>query len=159
MQTITIQGAKFQVPSPFTVGYTLQSDGEAAALNQVYAENLRNNFASKVKEKKNGDAELPEDVVLELQRQLEEYAGKYAFGVRSGRGPAKDPLDKEMVRLARDDYVAAFRAKYSRAPDKEMIAEAIEKLLDAKREDYATRARRILRERQKTAESVMEGLV
>ena len=46
---ITIQGMGFAVPIVYAEGHPLTAN-QAAALNQVLAENLRNNFASKVKE-------------------------------------------------------------------------------------------------------------
>ncbi len=45
---ITIQGANFNAPQPYDEGHVLTVN-EASALNQVFAENLRNNFAARIK--------------------------------------------------------------------------------------------------------------
>ena len=46
---ITIQGQVFRVPLRYKAGDVLK-ENEAGALNQTYHENLRNNFASKVRD-------------------------------------------------------------------------------------------------------------
>src|SRR5262245_45849295 len=77
---ITIQGQTFKVPIRYSAGHQL-TDGEAGALNQTFHENLRNNFASKVRD--GIEAGVP---VETLQQQLDDYATDYQFGVRSGGG-------------------------------------------------------------------------
>lgn len=117
---ITISGLPFQYPRPYAVGHVL-TEGEASALNQVFGENLRNNFAARIRgmiedhKKANG---IPEEEDLSagvldkdsLDSEFAEYATKYEFGVRSGasgpRAPA-DPVGKEAYRLA----WAAVKAK------------------------------------------------
>ena len=47
-KTITIQGVEFTVASPYAEGHTI-TEAEAKALNQVRAENIRNNCAGLVK--------------------------------------------------------------------------------------------------------------
>ena len=56
MEQIIIQGVTFNVPTPYAEGHVLATN-EASALNQLLHENLRNNFASKVKAKRGDDAE------------------------------------------------------------------------------------------------------
>ena len=82
MKSITIQGINFDAPSPYTSGHVLTAN-ESDVLNQTFAENLRNNFASAVKDAKadHGD-KLPANVVEELLNQFESYASTYQFGVR-----------------------------------------------------------------------------
>lgn len=95
--SITIQGETFTVPQPYEAGDTLATN-EASALNQVLAENLRNNFASKVKTaKENGTFDL--DI---LQSELDSYADDYEFGVRGqGVGRSSDPIMTEAMEILR----------------------------------------------------------
>ena len=93
--TITIAGLEFKVPSPFHVGYTLKSEGEASAMNQTFHENLRNNFAKRVKDAGEGET-------AELQAALDEYAQSYQFGVRAGGTRTTDPVRRRALELAEE---------------------------------------------------------
>ena len=57
-QTITIQGGQFQIPMPFSEGHTLNGP-EASAMNQLFAENIRNNFAGKMKKAEEAKEAVP----------------------------------------------------------------------------------------------------
>lgn len=93
---ITIAGKTFSVPQPYTEGHTL-SAGEANALNQTYAENLRNNFSKKVKDASDTGS-FDQDV---FQSTLDEYAEEYEFGERVG-GQRGDPVMNEAMEIMRD---------------------------------------------------------
>lgn len=105
-QDVTINGETFKVAQPFTAGYTLNSN-EAAALNQTFAENIRNNLASKVKEAK----EAGSFDVAEFQSQVvDEYVDSYEFGVRTGGGGrTSDPVMAEALEIARTKVRAALQ--------------------------------------------------
>lgn len=103
---ITIAGQSFTAPQPYAEGHSLTAN-EAAALNQTYAENLRNNFASKVKE-----AVEAGSFDLELfQSRFEEYANEYEFGVRTGGGRSGDAVMVEAMKIARESVRAALVKK------------------------------------------------
>lgn len=107
MKTIVVQGIEFSAPEPYTAGHVLL-DNEASALNQTYAENLRNNFAGNVKEAKEAHGErLPSNIVEQLRDEFESYAASYTFGVR--RAGEVDP-----VRLVRNK-AASFTEEQKRA--------------------------------------------
>jgi hypothetical protein len=109
MEQITIAGHSFSVPLRYEEGHELTA-GEAAALNQTYHENLRNNFAKKVKDAA-GNGKLN---VSELQSELDAYAESYAFGVRtasSGGGVTRDPIMKEAMNIARGMINTALQKK------------------------------------------------
>lgn len=114
---ITIQGLQFSVPQPFAEGYTLRAN-DANALNQTYAENLRNNFATEVK-KAIADAtdEAPVDLTA-LQAALDEYELNYDFGVRRAGGslPA-DPVAREALKLAEEAVKASLRKQQYKLTD------------------------------------------
>ena len=118
---ITIQGIEFEVPQPYTEGHVVTA-GEASALNQTLAENLRNNFAPKVKaaaaeyRKTNNlaeDAEVaPSNLDSDaLQADLDKYAETYEFGVRTAGGTRTpmDPVGREAHRIATERVVAALK--------------------------------------------------
>ena len=98
MEQITIAGKTFNAPLRYEEGHEL-SAGEAAALNQTYHENLRNNFAKKVKDAIEAGA-FSQDVI---QIEFDAYAREYQFGVRTGGGGApRDPVTKEALDILKD---------------------------------------------------------
>lgn len=164
MPHITIQGHQFEVPdhvvNSIAVGYTLQEEGEAHALRQTKLENLRNNFAGKVKTALNGAEELSSDQLSDLQTEFNTYAEGYKFGIRqAGTGTVRrDPVEREMLRLAKDDIAKAYFAKYGEKADKDMLSEKAEQLIEIKHDDYAKRARAIMRQREQTGTETLESL-
>lgn len=132
MQTtqITVQGKQFTAPQPYTAGHVL-NEGEASALNQVLAENLRNNFASKMK----NAAEAEGDAKKELtQEDFDAYAQSYKFGVRAGgTRVVTDPVTREARKLAKAAIVAKIKSlgknvkDYSDDNIEELVAGLLEK--------------------------------
>jgi hypothetical protein len=103
---ITIQGQAFRVPIRYAAGHQL-NEGEASALNQTFHENLRNNFASKVRD--GTEAGVPKET---LQQQLDDYANDYQFGVRTGGGGFRgDPVMTAAMNLAREIVRSAVKQK------------------------------------------------
>lgn len=131
MDSITIAGHAFNVPSRYSEGHVLTAN-EAAALNQTFHENLRNNFAKTVKEA----GETPD--LADLQSKLDAYAESYQFGVRASSGPRApvDPVGKEAFLIAREAVKAAIRRKglnpssYEAKQIAELAAAALEKNKD-----------------------------
>lgn len=123
--TITIQGLEFTVDYPYKAGTIDLSHGEASALNQTRAENLRNNFAAQIKQQlasyretnKIAETEEVAPSVLdkdELDKDFKEYADNYEFGVRSlgggGRLPT-DPVEREAYDIASKKVREALKAR------------------------------------------------
>ncbi len=98
-ESYTIAGETFSVFQPFAEGQTI-SASEAGALNQVFAENIRNNYAAKVKDAKEaGTFDLQV-----FQGNLEDYMSQYEFGKRAGGGGgtrSADPVRAEAMNIAR----------------------------------------------------------
>lgn len=90
---ITIQSREFTVPHRYVAGPCELSPGEAHALQQVYAENIRNNFAQQMKKA------AEEGKTLE-QSDLDAYVANYDFGIRTSGGVARNPIESEERRLA-----------------------------------------------------------
>ena len=96
-EQITIAGKPFIVPHRYEEGHVL-SAAEAQSLNQIFWENLRNNFQARVK----AAIEVGAFDQKYLQGQLNEYARTYEFGSRARRGTFKDPLKDQAAKVARE---------------------------------------------------------
>lgn len=138
-----IQGVGLEVPAPFNEGHTCTA-AEASALNQILAENVRNNCADKIKKALNGaePSSLDKKALGDLQGQVDEYVGAYEFGQRrgGGGGGARDPIEKEMMNLARQTVKKAMAAKG--IPAKDQDAKEITRLAQdlVKKEEEKLRA-------------------
>lgn len=95
--SIMIAGENFNVPQPYTAGHVLTAN-EASSLNQTYAENVRNNMASKVKALKEAGT-FAADV---FQGTVDDYTADYEFGQRTGGGRSGDPVMTEAMAITRD---------------------------------------------------------
>lgn len=133
-EEITIAGQIFTVHRPYFEGHILSAN-EAAALNQVFGENLRNNFAGTVKKAVEAGAfDHPTH-----QDLLDAYATSYEFGVRKAREGGgstrtpKDPVEAEALSIAKDKVRAAIKAKggnpkdYSAADIASLAAQVLDK--------------------------------
>jgi hypothetical protein len=166
---ITIQGLEFEAPQPYVAGVHTLTEGEASALNQTLAENLRNNFAPSIKSavaeyrKANG---LPDDAEVAvtsldfdaLDAAFQKYADEYEFGVRKAGGirTPTDPVAREAHRIALDKVKTALNAKnvkLSSVP-KEKMAELVKQVLTKYTEITEEAKRRVTA----TAEIALEGL-
>lgn len=124
VSTITIQGLPFEVDRPYIAGTHELTAGEAHALNQTRAENMRNNFASVVRKaiddyrKANNLAEEAEVPVTELDKddldtKFSTYLSEYEFAIGGGGGPRTpvDPVAREAARIATEKVKEALTAK------------------------------------------------
>lgn len=115
---ITIGGETLQVPQPFAAGHVLSAN-EASALNQTYAENVRNNMAGKLKALKDAgtfDLEV-------FQGQVDDYTNDYEFGQRTGGGRTGDPVMAEALSITRDLVRQAISKAYSADNTKPKLAD------------------------------------
>lgn len=99
---ITIAGKVHTVPQPYTEGHVI-SAAEAAALNQTYAENLRNNLAPRLK----AHLESGTYDFATFQGHVDAYASEYTFGFRPTR--VGDPVLKEALSIAKEKVKEAIR--------------------------------------------------
>lgn len=125
MEQITIAGKVFSAPLRYEEGHEL-SAGEASALNQTYHENLRNNFAKRVKDAIEKGSYNQD----ELQTEFDVYAHDYQFGVRTGGGGGapRDPVMAEAINIAKGKIREALKKKGQKA-DAAAITEAAKKLV------------------------------
>lgn len=159
--SITIQGHTFEAPARYAEGHTLNAN-EANTLNQTLAENLRNNFASRVKKAiEASEAEGGPELDLEaLRAEFAEYAETYEFnGKRTARAPV-DPVEKEATKIAGQMVAEALRArnidvKATRESGKfdELVANLLEKKPEIREE-----AKRRIEATQSVADDVLGDL-
>lgn len=163
MKEITIAGVAFSVLQPYVAGHAI-TEAEAKALNQVRAENIRNNCASKVKAATEGTAKEGEPTADTIEAYVAEYDKNYVFTLASvgGGKRATDPVEVEAMRIARDQFSAwAASKKTTVKAIKEKIGEEAynAKLAElAERPENVKEAKRRVAERAKTAESVLDSL-
>lgn len=134
-RNITIAGVDFQVKAPYKAGHPL-NEAEASQLNQVFAENVRNNVAGKIKAAK--EAFLKTDGATEdafsidtymvageeegssvtLRSSLQDYADNYEFGIRVARNSEPvDPVEREARVIAREMLNTQLKAAGSKKKD------------------------------------------
>lgn len=91
---------EFEVPQPYAEGHALTAV-EAKQLNQVYAENICNNFRARVQATIKGDEGAMSE--KDLRSSFAEYASNYIFteaSVGTGRS-TMTPLEREARRVAK----------------------------------------------------------
>ncbi len=159
-QTLAIDGITFTAPAPYNEGHQI-TQREATALNQLFAENLRNNFRKKVADAKEkalaaGAEAITGEALDALVAEFTTYADEYEFAGKRGSRTPTDPVAKEATKIARDKLNEAFKAKNF---DKKTLAEGqfdkmVQDLL-AKRPDFTELARRRVEEMQALAADIL----
>ena len=159
-QVILIQGREFEVPMPFEEGHVLTA-GEASALNQVFAENVRNNFATRLKRWEEArDAAKAEGKEFSepepSQEDLNKYMADYEFGVRRpGQRTSTDPVETEALALALAKVKEAVLKQGKTLKEvgaeklRELAADAVERV-----PAFRERARQIVEARKAAAEGL-----
>ncbi len=142
--SFAIQSKTFQIPKPFAEGHVCTGP-ESGVLNQVVAENTRNNWAARVKK----DVEEKTFDQAKMQAEIDEYLESYEFGVRRGRGPS-DPVEREALNMAKDIVRNALREKGYKLGD--VASEDINRLAEdavASNPDITKEAKRRVDQRTK----------
>jgi hypothetical protein len=159
MPNLTIAGQVFDVADDpkIAVGTPL-TEGMVASLQQTRRENIRNNFAAKVRDAtEDGEVELSQTDYQQLQDQLNEYAASYEFGVRStGVRRVTDPVEKE----ARDEVRRTIQQRHYALHGKRVTGEALTEAVDAvmtgpHADEYRQIARERLEERDRRGEAML----
>lgn len=102
------KGMTFHIPARYAEGHSLTSE-EAAALNRLLAENIRNNVMRKIPESATQE---------EIQQTVDAYAETYKFGGSTSR--TMDPVERAVRENA---WALAKSGRYD-----ELLAEANIKL-------------------------------
>lgn len=158
-RTVTIAGNLVAVPQPYAEGHQLR-ENEAHALNQVFAENLRNNLSQKLKDAATEGADQNY-----LQAMVDEYAKEYDFGMKStgsGAPRTKDPVEKEAQSIARERVKTALKNKGFKLSGEDGIAkEQVDKLVGQALEQHPEiyeKAREIVNSRESVAADIGDDL-
>ena len=106
LKMLTIGGDRFVMPMPYSAGHVC-TEGEAHALNQVLAENARNNLSGKAKSGKL------------TQEDVDAYFECYQFGSKGGF--ASNPVESMALQIAR----RKVKAKGMKASDITQAAHAL----------------------------------
>jgi hypothetical protein len=158
MEQITVAGKVFNAPIRYEEGHELTA-GEASALNQTFHENLRNNFAKRVKEADEAGA-FDEAA---MQAEFDAYAEQYQFGVRSGGGGvSRDPVMQAAMNIAKTQIRAAIKKKYGNSVkvDNATITDKAKQLLASpKGEPIMSLAKQRVAEEQAAAADDLGDLV
>jgi len=111
---ITIQGINFPARQIFDEGHEL-SAVEASVLNQTRDENLRNNYAAKIKaamkeEGVDDVSKLSAETRKQLIEKFPDFEEGYEFGSRGGAREA-DPVRKQAMLFATESVKTALQKK------------------------------------------------
>lgn len=130
---ITIKKVEYSIPAPFAEGHVC-TQNEANALNQLLAENCRNNFSTRIKP----DADIP------TQEEFDAYVAGYQFGVRSVA--TSDPVEKVMRQMVEAKFDAMLKARGSSksALSKEEYKNAIDAAVEKNRDVLYAKAKEIV---------------
>lgn len=174
-QTIKIQGIEFTADMPYKEGHVL-SKAESSVLNQVYGENLRNNFAPRIKKAKEEalaartkewqdaggggtaptDESIAADKLSALRTEFEAYESEYEFnGRRSTR--VGNPVEREAMKMARAKILERMKEKNidPKTYPAEKMVELIGQLLE-KNPKIREEAQRRVQAQKDIAEESME---
>lgn len=138
-RNIIIAGNQFSLAQPFDEGHVCTA-GEAKALNQLFAENVRNNLAEKVK----GGLD---------QAGVTEYANSYEFSVSAPARQRLDPVEAEARKIAKGHIRTQLASMEPPTKIDDYEEDAIEAEIDRLIAEYPAimdRAKAIVKEREKT---------
>lgn len=129
---ITIQKATYSIVMPFAEGHVC-TQNEANALNQLLAENCRNNFSARFK-----DGNVPS------QEEFDAYVAGYQFGVRSVS--TTDPVEKQMRKMVEAKFNEMLKARGTSksALSAEEYKDAIDAAVEKNRETLYPLAKEIV---------------
>lgn len=157
MTILRISKYQFEVSDPYSAGSVL-TEGEAAALNALRAENIRNNcmgWVSAEKEELSAGELLPSDVLSVLQTRFTEYDQQYIFGARR-QNRRLGLIEAEVERVAKEFAEAQARGQGRELSDSELaeMLPQVQRLREVQEE-----ARRRVAERERVVAASLESLL
>lgn len=153
---VQIRQHKFDILREYQAGHICTA-GEAAALNQMLIENIRNNvYGFVVREVRNSPGNvLTVNQQVDLQKQINQYVETYHFKSNPMRYRPMTPIESATRELARQE-AEIWGQQNGYLPDSEEVGEKYKELLN--NPEIIDRAREILRSHQTVAETLLEGL-
>lgn len=133
------------------------NDSEAYALNQMFAENIRNNTIHWISK---AEAQAPKGLLsteqlAELQTKISEYASKYQFQVRH-RTRSMSPIDVALEELALAQATAEGR-QHGLGPSDPAVKLRYRQLLADP--SLQLKARELVNERERVAQDTLSDLM
>lgn len=110
MKQKIIHGQTFQISQPYAAGHVL-TEAEAKALNQVRSENIGNNLREQVK------ALLEAGNLPEAEAKIAAYDAEYTFAMGGGERTVKDPIEREALKIAKEQVKLALAKKGRKVSD------------------------------------------
>ena len=166
---IKVQGLIFHYSPKYFEGHVLTSV-EAEVLNQTFGENLRNNFASRIRDAADKLAEgltegqeareFSEEEKAAFAGDFSAYAAEYTFKApRVGAGPA-DPIETEMRKIAKAIILAHLVKKNIKASSlPEGNLDTMVKALIAKQPQIRDEAIRRVEALKNASDDALDGLM
>lgn len=145
--TKKVQGIDLSFPAPYTEGHALTAN-EAAALNGLLGENIRNNCAKHVQDAIDETAKNGGSVDVAA---LQDHINKYAAGYEFGTSRVVDPV----VKIARELGEARIKLA-AEAKGRKLSADELKALVEqyATREDVMAEAAKEFKHRQSAVSKV-----
>ena len=156
---VTIAGITFPISTPYAAGQTM-TDAEAAALNQVRAENIGNNCRAAITKAKAEDGSITQDALDALTTLIAQKDAEYIFTLASVRAPKAtlSPVEREAMVMAKAQLQLAlsganltFKA-YTDAKGKEYVDAKLAEI--AVNDEIVSEAKRRVKERSKATTSI-----
>lgn len=151
---VNIRQHQFEISREYLPGHVL-TPGEAAALNQVLVENIRNNVYAWVVREVLKSGVLTSQQHSDLQTKINNYTDKYQFKVRPKYRPPT-PLEataKELAIQEAERWAQEMGVPLDDPTVKDMYARL------SVHPDILDRARELVRSRQGIADNLLEGLI
>jgi hypothetical protein len=161
VKDLTVAGLILQARLRYEEGHALVGN-EVGVMNQTLLENLRNNFAAKIKKatedaKVENATDLPAETLAAIQKEFDSYSEGYEFGARGGRDV--DPVRAKAIELATGRVKAALKEKNMKISEigQDKIKEMAEAAVD-KYPDFMKKAQALVDAARAAAESLQVEL-
>jgi len=156
---IRVKQHDFHLPCRFATGHVC-TEAEAAALQQMFAENIRNNIDSWVHKAiaQSGRRILTQAQHDDLQARVWDYASEYQFKVRAApKATARTPVEQAIDELAMNKALTEAQLTGVSSEDTDTIALLLEK---HRRDPHLVeRARDMVEQWQEVAAEAVKDLV
>lgn len=148
LKEITIAALQFKIPEPFVAGHVCL-ENEAHVLNQILAENIRNNFKPAVEKAKKEANGAPPDM-KKLQTELTAYIAEYEFSRAGGGFRPRDPVEREALLIAISKVQASAKKQGKKIENKEELESLAQEVL-AKYPQVREMAKKVVAMREEAA--------
>jgi hypothetical protein len=118
MSSISIFKATFPITAPYAAGHVL-NEAEAKSLNQTRRENIGNGVRKQLEKLKGEAEELAGEALVAATELVAKYDAAYVFAARNVVARIVDPLEKEVMSLARAQLTTMLKKQNKKLTDVE----------------------------------------